>query len=102
MEKFIKYGRFPTKLILNVALIILVTSSVIIMNSQSADYVQNASRGFYRLFFPGQRPRPSIFAMLSLTLPPSDDFDFGDRTCDLSTIEDAVNAVSLAVTNYYT
>lgn len=53
MEKFVKYGRFPAKLVLNVALIILVTSSVLIMNSQSAEYVQNASRGFYRLFFPG-------------------------------------------------
>lgn len=31
----------------------------------------------------------------------TEDYDFSDRTCDLSTIEDAVDALSLAVNNYY-
>jgi hypothetical protein len=83
VEKLLKYRVFPWKLILNATLVILVTSNVLIMNSQNSGYFQSAGRQFYGLFYPG-------------------DYDFSERTDQLQTIGDAVNAVQRAVNNYYT
>jgi len=52
IEKFVKYGLVPWKLVLNVALVILVTSQVVIINTQESSYVQSAARNFYYYFFP--------------------------------------------------
>jgi hypothetical protein len=52
VEKFAKYGIVPWKLVLNVALVVLVTSQVVVINSQESSYVQSAARNFYFYFFP--------------------------------------------------
>jgi hypothetical protein len=83
IEKLLKYRVFPWKLLLNVVLVVLVTSNVVIMNTQSSSYFQCATRSFYGLFYPG-------------------DYDFSDRTDQVATIGDAVDAVQRAVDNYYT
>jgi len=52
VEKFMKYGIVPWKLIINVLLVVAVTSLVVVTNTQESNYLQAASRNFYFFFYP--------------------------------------------------
>lgn len=82
VEKFLKYGILPSKLLLNALLVALVTSHVVIMNSQESGYVQAAARMWYKFFYPP-------------------DYDFSDVIWYSYTVNDTVAALSGAVGNYY-
>ena len=53
-EKFQGHGRFPYKLVVHVVLLALMTSQIIIFNTEDSAYLRNTRRSWARAFLPAQ------------------------------------------------
>lgn len=82
LEKYRRFGKFPMKLVLNLALVATTTAMVCISNAEDGAFFRANLRTWHHFFFP-------------------DDYDWETPYTYVFELDDAVQAVKDSVDNYY-